>query len=86
MVLSGASVEYLFGEDEVQAEARHLVDGRTALSVAHRAVAEAVFLTLDRPAALSADGCLLLAGPCNLRPRLSPFEVAALRQSPGRAA
>lgn len=88
VVLTGASVEYLFGVDEVQAEARHLVDGHTALYVAHRGVAEAVFLTLDRPGALLSDGCGLVMGQCKVRPRLSRLEAATLRQTfgPGRAA
>jgi len=59
VVLRGAVVEYLFGEDEVQAAARLLVDGRTALTVAEGSVAGAVSLVLDRAGAILADGCAL---------------------------
>lgn len=88
VVLSGDSVEYLFGVDEVQVEARHLVDGRTALGVGHRDTAEAVFVTLDRPGAIEVDGCALVMGNDGARPALSRLETAALREAlgPGRAA
>lgn len=59
VILHGAAVEYLFGEDSVQAAARLLVDGRTALTVAEGIAGEAVSLVLDRAGAILADGCAL---------------------------
>jgi Hint domain len=59
VVLRGAVVEYLFGEDVVQAEARLLVDGQRALSVDDGTVVGAVSLVLDRAGAILADGCAL---------------------------
>lgn len=86
VVLHGAVVEYLFGEDAVLAEARQLVDGRTALPVADIGAvtdcalvpgqvgagrAGAVILALDRGGSVLADSCALaMPGPQGNRPRL----------------
>lgn len=81
VVLSGATVEYLFGEEAVQVEARLLVDGRTALWLGEEGIAEAVALVLDRAGSLVADGCALaMPGPEGAVPRLlSAYEAAAFR-------
>ncbi|MGB8811839.1 MAG: Hint domain-containing protein [Paracoccaceae bacterium] len=59
VALSGPEVEYLFGEDEVLAEARHLTDGRSALYDTRRAVTSCVSLDLGAPALLQSEGCVL---------------------------
>lgn len=57
IAISGASVEYLFGDDEVLIEARHLVDGCTALQPDQPAVLGWQGILLDRHHLLIADGC-----------------------------
>lgn len=81
VVLRGAAVEYLFGEDAVQAAARLMVDGRTALTLAEGAVGGAVSLRLDRAGAILADGCpLAMPGQRGDAPRaLCAYEVAAFQ-------
>lgn len=61
VLLSGAEVEYLFGEEDVLVEARHLLDGRSALADLRRAVTSCISLDLARPGLLMADGCPLLS-------------------------
>lgn len=62
ITISGAEVEYLFGQDTVMMRAGDLVDGRTALSDQRRAVTSSVELDLGRPALFQADGCMLACG------------------------
>ncbi|OIQ68454.1 hypothetical protein GALL_499520 [mine drainage metagenome] len=57
IVLSGSEVEYLFGEDEVLVQARHLVNNRTALFETRRSVIDHVSLMFDRHELLDAGGC-----------------------------
>ncbi|MDE3027440.1 MAG: Hint domain-containing protein [Paracoccaceae bacterium] len=57
IVLSGAEVEYLFGEDEVLVQARHLVNNRTALFETRRTVVDHVSLMFDRHELLDVGGC-----------------------------
>ncbi len=61
-LLSGAAVEYLFGEDAVLATAASLRDGNSALSEARRAMTACVALDLGQPELILADGCPLLVG------------------------
>jgi len=56
VMLSGAEVEYLFGEDEVTVEAGRLVDGRTALAERRRSLVRFYSVLLDHHALLDADG------------------------------
>lgn len=62
-LLSGAGVEYLFGEDTVLASAAALRDGNTALSDTRRPVTNCIALDLGKPALILADGCPLLCSP-----------------------
>lgn len=59
VALRGAEVEYLFGDEEVLAEARHLVDGRSALMETRRAIASCVSLDLGTPGLMLSAGCAL---------------------------
>lgn len=57
IALNGPEVEYLFGEDEVLAEARHLTDGRSALFDNRRAVTSCLSLDLGAPELIQSEGC-----------------------------
>lgn len=73
IALSGAAVEYLFGEDEVLARAGHLIDGRAALADARRAVTACISVDLGASELLIADGCSLASahhGPRSTAPAL----------------
>lgn len=61
VLLSGAEVEYLFGEEHVLAEARHLTDGRAALLDQRRAITTGLSVDLGQPDLISSDGCCLLS-------------------------
>lgn len=56
VVLSGAEVEYLFGEDEVVVAAGRLVDGMTALFERRRTLVRFHSVLLDQHALLDLDG------------------------------
>lgn len=92
VVLSGAGVEYLFGEDEVLVRAAALVDGRSALADNRRAVVSCVSLDLGAPALITAQGCMLATefhGPAHLAPPLPrrllhTFETLPLAAQFGR--
>jgi hypothetical protein len=75
--LVGATVEYLFGEDEVLAEARHLVDGRAALHDMRRVITHCVALDLGPLTPIIADGCPLLthSNDPNAQVREKPFRT-----------
>lgn len=62
-LLSGAAVEYLFGEDAVLAPAMALRDGNSALSDARRPITTGISLDLGAPQVILADGCPLLIAP-----------------------
>ena len=93
VVLSGAEVEYLFGEDEVVVEAGRLVDGMTALAERRRTLVRFHSVLLDQHALLDLDGGRVdslfvnagrgLRAPEHgwLRDRLAP-EVLAMHQNP----
>ncbi|MDZ4135162.1 MAG: Hint domain-containing protein, partial [Paracoccaceae bacterium] len=57
----GPEVEYLFGEDQVLAEARHLTDGRSALFDQRRTITSCISLDLGGASVLWADGCALIS-------------------------
>lgn len=56
VLLGGPEVEYLFDRDEVLVEARHLVDGRTALQVAEDTLVRYHGVVLEQPHLLIAEG------------------------------
>lgn len=87
-LLSGAGVEYLFGEDAVLAPAAALRDGNTALPDNRRPTTASVALDLGKPALIIADGCPLLCSadtatalPYRL---LHDYEVLPLQSLLGR--
>jgi len=86
--IGGAEAEYLFGEEEVLVRARHLADGRMAVTEAVRAVAVGVVLDLGLPELVEADGCLLATGgPEGMAPArrlLEEFEALPLRNALAR--
>lgn len=59
VVLSGPEVEYLFGEEDVLAQARHLTDGRSALFDTRRAVTACISLDLGQTEVILSEGCAL---------------------------
>ena len=61
LLISGASVEYLFGVDEALISAGALCDDHVAVKDERRAVTDAVTLDLGRPYTLTADGCCLMS-------------------------
>lgn len=61
-LLTGAAVEYLFGEDAVLAPAAALRDGNSALPDTRRQLTACVALDLGAPNLILADGCPLLCG------------------------
>jgi hypothetical protein len=74
LALSGSLVEYLCGEEEVLAEARHLVDGCTALQPDRPAALNWHGILLADHHLLIADGCLIESldpGGMALRPALA---------------
>lgn len=78
IAVSGASVEYLFGEDEVLIEARHLVDGCTALQPDQPAVLGWQGILLESHHLLIADGCRiesLFAGALARQPALAATTI-----------
>lgn len=89
VMLSGALVEYHFGEDEVLIPAGALIDGRKALAEHRRAVTSSVALDLGCPALFTADGCVLMSdGADRLTPPprriVEPFEAKPLIGHSGR--
>lgn len=57
ILLDGAEVEYLFGQDEVLAQAQHLTDGTAAIFDQRRAVTSCVSLDLGYPDLIESLGC-----------------------------
>ena len=90
VLIAGAAVEYLFGEEEVLAPAGLLVDGRVAQMDERRAITTCVALDLGRPVLITADGCCLLtaAAPAQDLPRraLQDYEALPLMALLGRTA
>ena len=88
-MIAGASVEYLFGEEEVLAPAGLLMDGRVAQMDERRAVTTCVALDLGRPVLITADGCCLLSvasGQTLPRRALQDYEALPLMALLGRTA
>jgi Hint domain len=90
VLISGASVEYLTGEEEALIPAGALADGRVALRDNRRPVTDCLALDLGEPALILADGCCLLSlptGPSRARlPRraLQDWEMPPLLALLGR--
>lgn len=88
VMISGASVEYLFGEDEVLVPAGALADGCVALRDGRRALCDAVTLDLGAPVTLIADGCCLISAHARgaelPRRVLRDFETLPLQSLLGR--
>lgn len=89
IALSGTEVEYLFGEDEVLVEARHLVNGQTALWEAEGPLVACHSLLLENHALIQADGCWVdsqymgrIAKSPDLARTTAPGSVIAARDLP----
>lgn len=88
-LLTGAAVEYLFGEDAVLAPASALLDGNSALTDARRPLTNTVMLDFGTPQVIYADGCPLLvqstgsSDPLPFR-LLHGYEAATLQSLLGR--
>lgn len=54
--LKGSRIEYVFGREEVRAEARHLIDGKSIVRANKRLLVEYAQIILDRPALLQVSG------------------------------
>lgn len=61
--LAGPEAEYLFGEEEVLVPAGLLVDGRSALAEARRAVVTGIALDLGGAELIEVQGCMLCTDP-----------------------
>ncbi|MDZ4094688.1 MAG: Hint domain-containing protein [Paracoccaceae bacterium] len=68
IALSGVEVEYLFGEEEVLAEARHLTDGWSAIHDRRRAVTACVSLDIGAPDLIIGAGCVLAGAQHDVAP------------------
>lgn len=92
LLLSGPEVEYLFAEDEVLVEARHLADGVSALFDSRRGVTTCVSLDLGEIGLIRSDGCTFAstrhdaAGAAETLPRrlLRGYEAVPLLALLGR--
>lgn len=89
LLISGPSVEYLTGEEEVLVPAGALADGRVAERDNRRAVTHCVALDLGLPALVLADGCCLLSasaeGATLPRRTLRDWEMTPLLSLLGRS-
>jgi hypothetical protein len=89
VLLTGAAVEYLFGEDAVLAEALALRDGNSALTDARRPLTRSITLDFGAPHVIFADGCPFLVqatGSSDPLPYrlLQGYEAATLQSLLGR--
>ena len=80
VLISGASVEYLFGVEEALIAAASLCDNKVAVRDERRAITDAVALDMGRPFAIIADGCCLMSAYTNKDelPRLALRDFEAL--------
>ena len=80
VLISGASVEYLYGVEEALISAASLCDGHVAAADERRALTDAVSLDLGRPFAITADGCCLMSAfsPQDTLPRRALLDYEAL--------
>ncbi|PZR00746.1 MAG: hypothetical protein DI533_09500 [Cereibacter sphaeroides] len=79
VMLSGVEVEYLFGEDAVLVEARHLADGSCAVAEEVAGVLPWIALDLGCEATLLSGGCALSTVRGASMRTLAPFEIRALQ-------
>jgi Hint domain len=90
VLISGASVEYLFGVEEALISAASLCDGKVAVKDERRALTDAVAIDLGHPFAITADGCCLMStyGADDDLPRraLRDYEALPLLTLLGRTA
>lgn len=90
ILLGGGNVEYLFDEEEVLVEARHLIDGNSALFDRRRSVVAGVALDLGPPALVAGEGVAFLsagsatASAAPPRRRLHDYEARPLLALLGR--
>ncbi len=88
VLISGASVEYLFGVEEALIPAGALCDDRVAVKDDRRALTDAVTLDLGAPQAITADGCCLISAYADEarlpRRALKEFEALPLLSLLGR--
>ena len=77
VLLAGSELEYLFGDDEAVTPARHLIDGSSVLPENRRPAMGFVAITLNRPALIDCDGCMLASNAPAGTPRQTalPFRV-----------
>ncbi len=61
VLISGASVEYLYGVEEALISAGSLCDGNVAVKDERRAVTDSVALDFGQAVAFTADGCCLMS-------------------------
>ena len=90
VLISGASVEYLYGVEEALISAASLCDGHVAAKDERRAVTDSVALDLGAPFAITADGCCLMSAfnTSDVLPRraLRDYEALPLLALLGRTA
>lgn len=90
VLISGASVEYLYGVEEALISAASLCDGHVAVKDERRALTDAVALDMGAPFAITADGCCLMSafGSGDALPRraLLDYEAVPLLTLLGRTA
>ena len=90
VLISGASVEYLYGVEEALISAASLCDGHVAQKDERRAVTHSVALDLGIPALITADGCCLMSAYDNAAPlphrALQDYEALPLLTLLGRTA
>jgi hypothetical protein len=90
VLISGASVEYLYGVDEALISAASLCDNHVAGKDERRPVTDAVTLDLGAPFAIIADGCCLMPAysAVDVLPRrvLRDYEALPLQALLGRTA
>ncbi len=80
VLISGASVEYLFGVEEALISAASLCDGKVAVKDERRALTDTVALDMGQPFAITADGCCLMS-TCSVQddlPRRALMDYEAL--------
>ncbi|MEO8242693.1 MAG: Hint domain-containing protein [bacterium] len=61
VLISGASVEYLYGVEEALISAGSLCDNQVAVKDERRALTDSVALDFGRPVTFTADGCCLMS-------------------------
>lgn len=90
VLISGASVEYLYGVEQALIPAAALCDGHVAARDGRRAVTQCLTLDLGPPLPIRADGCCLMSAfaPCDALPRraLRTYETQPLRALLGHTA